>query len=47
MHTLRNQLLLELSVYLSNTLQICYKHIEVMHEEIRDAKIIFNKFTGF
>ena len=33
-HTLWNQLLLELSLYLFNTLQICYRHIEDVHEEI-------------
>ena len=33
-------------MYPFNTLQICYKHIKDMHEEF-DAKIIFDKFTGF
>ena len=33
-HTLWNQLLLELSLDLFNTLQICYRDIEDVHEEV-------------
>ena len=33
-HTLWNQLLLELSLNLFNILQICYRHIEDVHEEV-------------
>ena len=29
-----NQLLLELSLDIFNTLQICYRHIEDVHEEV-------------
>ena len=40
-HTLCNQLLLELSVYPCNTLQICYRHIVDVHEELIRRKIYF------
>ena len=40
-HTLWNQLLLELSLDLFNTLQICYRHIEDVHEEVWCWKNIF------
>ena len=41
MHTLWNQLLLERSLDLFNTLQICYRHIEDVHEEVWCRKNIF------
>ena len=40
-YTLWNQLLLELSLDLFNTLQIWYRHIEDVHEEVWCRKIIF------
>ena len=40
-HILWNQLLLELSLDLFNTLQICYRHIEDVHEEVWCWKNIF------
>ena len=40
-HTLWNQFLLELSLDLFNTLQICYRHIEDVHEEVWCWKSIF------
>ena len=40
-HTLWNQLLLELSLDLFKTLQICYRHIEDEHEEVWWWKNIF------
>ena len=33
-HTLCNQLLLEPSVYCFNTLQVCYRYTEDVHEEV-------------
>ena len=33
-HTLCNQLLLQHLVYPFNTLQVCYRHIEDVHEEV-------------
>ena len=33
-HTLGNQLLLELSVYSFDTWQVCYKHIVDVHEGV-------------
>ena len=32
--TMQNQLLLGLSVYPFNTLQVCYSHIEDVHEDV-------------
>ena len=46
-HTLLIQLLLEPFVYPSNTLPVCYRHIEDVHEKINGEKIIFDKFTEF
>ena len=40
-HTLWNQLVLELSLDLFNTLQICYRHIEDLHKEVWCLKHIF------
>ena len=40
-HILWNQLLLELSVDLFNTLQICYRHTEDVHEEVLCRKNTF------
>ena len=40
-YTLWNQLLLELSLDLFNTLKICCKHIEDVHEEVWYRKNIF------
>ena len=40
-YTLWNQLLLELSLDLFNTLKICYRHIEDVHEEVWCRKNIF------
>ena len=40
-YTLWNQLLLELSFDLFNTLKICYRHIEDVHEEVWCRKSIF------
>ena len=40
-HILWNQLLLEFSLDLFNTLQICYRHIEDVHEEVWWWKNIF------
>ena len=40
-HTLWNQLLLELSLDLFNTLKICCRHIEDVHEEVWWGKNIF------
>ena len=45
-HTLWNQLS-ELSLDLINTLQVCYRHIEDMHEEVWCWKNIFDKFKRF
>ena len=48
-HTLCNQLLLELSVYPFNTLQVCYRLVEDVHVEIWchrcliPKKILFEK----
>ena len=42
-----SQLLLELLLDLFNAMQICYKHIEDVHEEVYDEKIFFDKLTGF
>ena len=41
MHTLWNQLLLEHSLDLFNTSQICYRHIEDVHEEVWCRKKYF------
>ena len=41
MHTLWNQLLLEHSLDLFNTLQLCYRHNEDVHEEVWCRKNIF------
>ena len=45
-HTLWNQLLLELLLDLFNTLQICYRHIEDVHEEVWCYKNIFWQTYG-
>ena len=45
-HTLWNQLLLELSLDLFNTLQIRYRHIENVHEEVWCWKNIFWQTYG-
>ena len=48
-YTLWNQLLLEFSLDFFNILQICYRYIEDVHEEVKfDAeKKFFNKLTVF
>ena len=45
-YTLWNQLLLELSLDLFNTLQVCYRHIEDVHEEVWCWKNIFWQTYG-
>ena len=42
MRILWNQLLLELSLDLFNTLQICYRDIEDVHEEVWCWKLVFS-----
>ena len=50
MHTLCNQLLLELSLDLFNTLHICYTLTHILQMFIKKLdveKVFFDKLTGF
>ena len=47
MHTLWNQFLLELSLDLFNTVQICYKHMEDVHKEVWCWNFFFQTYRVF